>query len=620
MKVLLVGPELEENLTLRYLSGALVAAGHEAVIVRFDGPGDQAEVADEICATSADMAAFSMVYTRRAKEFAELITRCRSQGFSGLTIAGGSFAAFHPEALLRDVPALDAVGVGEGERLLCDLAREPGAPEEVAGLVWRDGEQICKNPPAPLEEDLDSYPWPTRRRPFDSYHGLPIVNMLGSRGCTYHCGFCSIAAWHRMCGGSRHRMRRPEAIAAEMACLYREGVRLYNFHDDNFLGPQRESNLRRVLALHEALAAQGVGKIAFQIKARPDAVDPELFALLREMGLFRVFLGVEAGTEASLRSLGRRQTLPQNVRALEILNDLDLHVAFNLLVLNPDSTLEDFAGNVAFLREHARNPLNFCRTEIYTGTPLARRLREEARLTGSYWGLDYAIADTRVQRAFEIFRVAFFERNFGGHPLHYLSNQVDYEHQLRADFFGTSATLRAAAKRFIREVNENTAAHLEAIIAAVQSGQATEAFAEAVACRVAADDQRLHAKGQQILERIQDLSDLQHQQARPPRRRSSAGVAATLALALAGCPGRTAPMEAAPPPPPPVDAPAAARDAGSGQTPADAAADKTRGPRSGVIRRKTQPAEAAPPPPTPQPNEAAPAPPQTKKPAPNPSK
>ena len=38
MHVLLVGPEFEENLSLRYLASALVAAGHTASLSRFDSP------------------------------------------------------------------------------------------------------------------------------------------------------------------------------------------------------------------------------------------------------------------------------------------------------------------------------------------------------------------------------------------------------------------------------------------------------------------------------------------------------------------------------------------------------------------------------------------------------
>jgi len=547
MHVVLVGPELEENLSLRYLRGALEAEGHSVQQVDFNFRRDLERCAAEIAASGAAIAGFSMVFTRRAREFADLITRCRELGYRGLTIAGGHFATFHADLVLRDVPALDLVAIGEGERILCDLARSPGDFSRVAGLVLRDGDGVRRTPAALPEQDLDRLPWAIHRRPFDRFHGLPIVNMLGSRGCSYACGFCSIAAWHRLCGGARYRTRSARGIAAEMGCLWREGVRLFNFHDDNFLGRDRQENLRRVQELRDALQSQGIGQIGFQIKARPDAVDPELFSLLRSMGLFRVFLGIEAGTEQSLRNLGRGQSLADNTRALDILNSLDLHVAFNLLVLNPESTFEDLAGNVRFLAEHSCNPMNFCRTELYAGTPLERRLRTQGRLSGDYWGLDYEIADARAQRAFELFTRAFFERNFGAHPLHYLSSQVDYEHQVRMDFFGTTPALRAMARQFVRDVNANTVGYLQEVLDRVARGVVPERFAEELALRVKQDDVRLHDEGQRILERLRELPT--QAKARPGRARGA--MAASVAIALASCtPSETQPMEAAPPPPP----------------------------------------------------------------------
>jgi hypothetical protein len=421
--------------------------------------------------------------------------------------------------------------------------------------------------------------------------------------------------------------------------MWREGVRLFNFHDDNFLARDREENLVRFRALRDELKRQGVGKIAFQIKARPDSIDPEVFILLRSMGLFRVFLGIEAGTETSLRNLGRGQKLTDNVRALEILNGLDLHVAFNLLVLNPESTFEDFADNVTFLRAHLDNPMNFCRTEIYQGTPLEKRLRKQDRLMGDYWGLDYAIPDARAERAFQLFRDAFFDRNFGAHPLHYLSGQVDYEHQLRMDFHGTTPDLKAVAKGFIRAVNENTVGHLEAVLAHVREGDEeatrTRVFRETLFARVAEDDVRLHAEGQAVLRLIREIPES------PIKRRGGPvkALAAMAALAIAGCRTTdTAPMEAAPPPPPTytgappderpqetgpivfIDAPApfdasqaqpdasvpdATQVADSGRTDAkqDAKPDTRTVVDTGVIYRPpptyTAPMEAAPPPPYP---------------------
>lgn len=38
MRVLLVGPDYEENLSIRYLSSSLVNAGHEPVLAAFNSP------------------------------------------------------------------------------------------------------------------------------------------------------------------------------------------------------------------------------------------------------------------------------------------------------------------------------------------------------------------------------------------------------------------------------------------------------------------------------------------------------------------------------------------------------------------------------------------------------
>jgi len=153
--------------------------------------------------------------------------------------------------------------------------------------------------------------------------------------------------------------------------------------------------LQRFWRLRGELQARGIEGIAFAVKGRPDTVDEETFAFLKEFGLFRVFLGIEAGTADSLRRLGRGQTPDQNKRALAIVNRLDLHACFNLLLLNPDSTLDDFRANVAFLRGHCANPMNFCQTEIYAGIPLESKLRRAGRLLGDYWGYGYRVREER---------------------------------------------------------------------------------------------------------------------------------------------------------------------------------------------------------------------------------
>jgi anaerobic magnesium-protoporphyrin IX monomethyl ester cyclase len=568
MHVALVGAEFEENLAVRYLRGAVEHAGHDVTSVVFNDAGQTELAARQIAESGAAIAGFSMVFTYRAREFARLAERTRELGYRGHIVAGGHFAAMHAEQLLNDVRAFDSIACGEGEPILCQLCDALPEPAGVAGLVWRNGEQLVRNAAAVKPPDLDVLPFPPRKQPFDDYLGIPITNILSSRGCTRNCAFCSIAAWHRMCGGDRLRLRAPERLADEMALLYRQGVRIFNFHDDNFVLDDKVAMLRRTHALGAALAERGVlSGIAFAIKCRPDVVDAELFALLKAIGLFRVFLGVEAGTAESLRQLGRGQSVDDNVRALEILARLDIHSCFNLLLLNPDSTLADLAANVEFLRKHPRHAMNFCRTEVYAGTPLERRLRREGRLRGDYWGYDYEIADARAQTAFEIIYPAFEARNYGDEGLHHLTMQIDYEQQLLRRFFGRHEALRRRVKRQIVAVNNNTCEHLRAVIARIpelDSRADRDAFAAEIRGRVQRDNQRLGRQVNELLDQIRSLPS-----GPAARRRASswmhaaarAGIAASVTLASGACKDKSHPTEmiAAPtltssgPPPAPTE-------------------------------------------------------------------
>ena len=83
MRIALVGPEFEENLAVRYIWGALEAAGHEVAQVVFSDEGQ--------------------------------VER----------------AALHAEALLRDVSAFGSIAVGEGETAMVDLAAHLDAPSDV---------------------------------------------------------------------------------------------------------------------------------------------------------------------------------------------------------------------------------------------------------------------------------------------------------------------------------------------------------------------------------------------------------------------------------------------------------------------------------------------------------
>ena len=541
MRIALVGPELEENLALRYLHASLLRAGHEALIFDFHSPEQTAAIARQILAYAPHIVGLSMVFTGRAREFAALAGMLTGLGYSGHITAGGHFASFHAEQLLSDVPAIDSIVHGEGEAALVDLAGRLADLGAVSGISYRgEGGTVVHTAARTVCTDLDALPWPTRTPPFHRYLGIPIANVLSSRGCFGNCSFCSIAAWHKKTGGPRFRQRAPQCIAREMATLYHEhDVRIFNFHDDNFFLPSQAENLARFSALRSALDREGVGQMAVQVKARPDSINEEVVLSLKELGLFRAFLGVESNAVAGLRTLGRGIRREQNHEALRILESSGIHTTFNLLMFDPETTWQDYDENVDFLEAYARFPLNFGRVEAYTGTPLADRLRAEGRLKGDYWGHSYEIRDPRVECSFQLFKPVFTPRNFEDGAVNLLGMKVDYLLHILTHFRPTAApaALAADCRRAIKDLNCHSVALLRAIRRKASGprgfdgGEQTE-LVSTLAAERRVFDERMRRRMEMLIQEIEKRSVMGKQRAFPIQ---AAAAAAAIVISVSGC-------------------------------------------------------------------------------------
>ncbi len=512
MKVCLIGAELEENLGLRYIASSLEVCGHSVAIVPFNSEQDQESAVRQALAFEPQIVGLSMVFTSRAREFCRLAKRIREAGFGGHVIAGGPFASFNCERLVTEFPDFNSVALGEGEELMCCLAENLDHPERVPGLCYRDDSGRAQTNPAIGNPDkLDELPWP-KRTTFHSYFDKPIASVLTSRGCWRECAFCSINAWYERGGGKKFRIRSVDSIVAEVSDLYhRHGIRIFNFQDDNFFLPNPGKAAERFSVIRDDLHRNGVGQIAIAVKARPDSITEESIRILDELGLFRVFLGVENASENGLRNLNRKQTVEHILNALRILNDFDIHVAYNLLMFEPDTVLSEILVNLRFMERHNENPFNFCRAEAYPGTGLEDKLLREGRLLGDAFGYDYRLKDAHSEAFHQIANYAFFDRNFSDFGLHYFNMQVDFYFQLVRRFHPEllSQTLRAAVRNFIKQTNLDTYERCSEIydfVAACDPADevAIRGFARELRVRVDRQSRGLLLRGERILNSLED--------------------------------------------------------------------------------------------------------------------
>lgn len=422
-----VGPEIEENLSLRYLASTLTVHGHTSDIVPFNQDADFAPAIDAILAKQPLLVGLSLAFQWRATDFLAIAVALRERGYRGHITAGGHFATFESLPLLRDFPELDSIVRQESELTIVELVRaleSSASLQDIPGLAVRDARGEPRLTGEARLPDLATLPRPDRRGEPARCFGHGIAPLVSSRGCYANCSFCCIAAWHEQSlPGKRYRVRDPDDVAAEMVELKEtRGIDIFVFHDDNFFVPGHKKNKERFTALADALERRGIGEFATVVKARPTDTNPEVFRILCErLNCIRVYIGIETDTDQGLTTLQRWSSTKLNRSAIELVRELDLYTCFNMLIFDPDTTLEALATNIEFIRWAAEYPSNFGRVELYAGTPLLSRMLGENRCRGDYMQWDYALANPDVERMFDLTMRCFHERNFGENAL---SNRI----------------------------------------------------------------------------------------------------------------------------------------------------------------------------------------------------
>jgi anaerobic magnesium-protoporphyrin IX monomethyl ester cyclase len=405
--ILLIGFLHQGNLGLGYLSATLKQFGYRVEVLDFEDDPDT--LAARALALEPMLVGFSLIFQFYVRRFDALAARLREAGVACHFTVGGHFPSLSSDETLRLIPAMDSVVRYEGELTLLELADRIGTGQPwqgIAGLAWRDADGQCRvNAERHLIHDLDSLPWPDRDYEFEIVLGQRMAPLVASRGCSRTCSFCSIHVFYRNAPGKVVRLRQPRQVVAEMHHLHHErGVNVFLFQDDDFpvYGKAWRRWSRELIA--ELKAADLVGRILFKLNCRADAVEPELFAELRDAGLFIVYMGLESGSEDGLDTLNKGLEVAQNVEAVRLLKELGLTFEFGFMLFDPSSSFKSIRENLAFLRTICANgavAAVFCRMLPYDGTPIKTQLALEGRLRGDVVSPDYDFLDLRINTLFE---------------------------------------------------------------------------------------------------------------------------------------------------------------------------------------------------------------------------
>lgn len=473
-RVLLVGYEDQDNLGLRYLSARLRQAGHQTRFLAL------AEDTSELVRSAREFApvviGFSLIFQFLVPRFAALLAELRRAGVMAHFTMGGHYASFEAERLLDAIPELDSVVRFEGEETLLELVRtvaEEQSLELVDGITFRAGGAVRATRARIGRSDLDELPWPDRDDIPYERRSLPLASILGGRGCPFRCSFCSIVTFYEANGTRGRRRRAPERIVDEMEYLARErGVRILLWQDDDFLagGAAAVDWAHRIA--RESIRRGLQRKLRWKISCRSDEVKPGTLAPPVEAGLSHVYLGVEAGDPDNLVDLNKRLSAEAHFAARQTLEQLELSFDFGFMLLEPWSTLDTVQNNLDFLRRFAGDgaaSVSFCRTLPYAGTPIERRLREEARLDKQDWRANYRFLDVRLDLFYDWGLASFAHRNHASDGTANLLRVLGFEAALDLPERPRNRALRALVRNLTSLSNGVLLATLESALAHVRT-------------------------------------------------------------------------------------------------------------------------------------------------------
>lgn len=287
-----------------------------------------------------------------------MVARCRDE--DRRTIAGGPDPVQYIDEYLDG--GVEVIVVGEGEQTLQELMEHlrangwrwnRAALRNVAGIVFRDDDgATVRTGPRALIRPLDRLPWPHReRRDLDAYfsawrarHGETALSLNTSRGCPYHCTWCSKQVY-----GDTFRRRDVAKVVDEVLWLRETFApdQLW-FVDDVFT-----VNRKWVHRFCDEMVDRGA-VTPFYLIARPEAVDPAMLDDLRRAGCYRIYMSAESGAQHVLDAMRKESTVDDIHRAATLIRAAGIEIGAFVMLGYPGEALDDIRATLRML--HAIEP------------------------------------------------------------------------------------------------------------------------------------------------------------------------------------------------------------------------------------------------------------------------
>lgn len=318
-----------------------------------------------------DIIGISAIFNSSGGYLYSISTQAKNLWPDVLVVAGGGLPTNMPEYVFENVPDIDAVTIGEGEKPFLELVLADNRKEYLScARGWATRERIDSLSAAQVISDLDEIPF-LRYDLIDIKHyqifhhqgkgdGKALTApIMTSRGCPYRCNFCSSHTVH----GRTIRHYSTDRILSDIRRLKKDyGIKNILVEDDLFLG-----NKTQALQVLRSISQEGI-TIEFANGLSIQHINEEIVDALKGAGVEIASLAVESGCERVLNEIIHKpyKKLSKVREAVKLLREQDIYIRAFFVIGFPGESKEELMETVRFMKEVG---FNWCGVMI--ATPIA---------------------------------------------------------------------------------------------------------------------------------------------------------------------------------------------------------------------------------------------------------
>jgi anaerobic magnesium-protoporphyrin IX monomethyl ester cyclase len=200
----------------------------------------------------------------------------------------------------------------------------------------------------------------------------PFTNIFSSRGCPYHCKFCS--------SHDTYQARTPKNVVDELEWLVKTyKIKNFYFFDDIFTIKQDRAEQICQEIIKRKL------KLRWSCGTRVDCVNPKLLTTMKKSGCWMIAFGVESGNQEILDKNAKGFSLTQAEKAIKQTQNVGI-AAYAMFVLGlPGETKATLKNTFKFVNKINPDYAQYCVAVPFPNTPFFDEYHKNGWITNYDW-------------------------------------------------------------------------------------------------------------------------------------------------------------------------------------------------------------------------------------------